>query len=141
LTDNGVEPSAILIDTSERPSAATTIEKFISETGAVTVTRSGTKYLEVRPKGSNKGVALQCAGDFLGLSRDEVLALGDNDNDIEMLEGAGIGVAVSEASPAAVASADYICRKGVAEGAVEVLRLVKHARHYFFRPTKVGVHR
>jgi Cof subfamily protein (haloacid dehalogenase superfamily) len=138
---DGEEPSAILIDTSENPRAATLIEALVTDAGSVTVTRSGTKYLEVRPGESNKGVALQCVGEFLSLSKDEILALGDSDNDAEMLEWAGIGVAISEASPAAVASADYICRHGVAKGAVEVLRLVKQARHYYFTPIKVGSQR
>ena len=97
-------------------------------------TCSGASYIEIRPENSNKGAALEYVTKAQNLSKEEVLAIGDNDNDSELLVWAGIGVAISNASEAAIASSDYICRRGVAEGAIEVLRVVKEARRFFFKP-------
>jgi Cof subfamily protein (haloacid dehalogenase superfamily) len=134
--EENLMPSAILIDTSEDPKAAPIIEAEFAKVDNISSTRSGSFYIEIRPNGSNKGIAFESVARFLGLSRDEILGLGDNDNDSEMLSSAGIGVAIAEASPAALASSDYVCRHGVAEGAIEVLRLVRNARRYFFQPSK-----
>jgi hypothetical protein len=142
-----IEPSAILIDTSGDPTAAPIIELELEKVVGISATRSSTRYIEVRPKDSNKGVALEHVADAYNLSRDEILALGDNDNDSEMLAWAGIGVAISEASTSALMHSDYVCRHGIFDGAIEVMHLVKHARHYFFQPrkrqdvTKDGPHR
>lgn len=128
-----ISPSAILIDTTSDPMATPAILKEIRKLEDISITSSGYKYIEVRPKRTNKGTALKIVADRLGLARHEVLALGDNDNDAEMLNWAGIGVSVAHASPLALSKSDYICRHAVAEGAVEVLRLIKHAKRYFFR--------
>ncbi len=132
---NNSIPSAILINTTRIPKCTSDIEKRLSECGDISFTRSGGTYIEVRPKDSNKGVALEMVATMRHLSKDEIMAIGDNDNDTEMLAWAGIGVVVSEASDAAVISSDYICRRGVVEGVIEVLRVTKEARRYFFQPS------
>ena len=134
LSERTAEPSSILIDTRRVPDAVNSIQEHLREVNGISVTSSGASYLEIRPEGSNKAVALQFVANSYGFSSDEVLALGDNDNDAEMLRWAGIGISVAAASHGALAESNYVCRHGVFEGAVEVLRLVKHAKHYFYQP-------
>lgn len=55
--------------------------------------------LDVLQKGVNKGAALAAWAAHLGIARDEVMALGDNWNDREMLEYAGLAVAMSNCVP------------------------------------------
>lgn len=55
------------------------------------------------------------------LDPEAVLAIGDNENDIEMLQGAGIGAAVQNATTAAKAAADYICERTYTEGVIEAV--------------------
>ncbi len=43
----------------------------------------------------------------LGVSREEILTIGDNGNDVTMLKAAGCSVAVEDASPEALAAAKY----------------------------------
>jgi Cof subfamily protein (haloacid dehalogenase superfamily) len=129
-----VNPSAIVIEAASDPHDLTLVEKMLSDIKGITTTRSGLSFIEVRPVGSNKGAALAVAGQDLGLNRENLLALGDNDNDVEMLSWAGIGVSIAGASRAAIDASDYVCRHGVVQGAVEVLRIVKNARRYFFQP-------
>ncbi len=125
-----ITPSAILVDTLDNAVVSSEIANRISGLD-VSATRSGSKYLEIRPAHSHKAVALQVVADHLGLTQEEILTLGDNDNDAEMLAWAGIGVAVAQASITAQASSDYICHYGVAAGAAEVLQLVIEAKRLF----------
>lgn len=134
MVEDAINPTSILIDISSILNELAELESSLTTIDHISWTRSGSSYVEIRPQGSNKAVALEHLAKLLELSREEILALGDNDNDAEMLSWAGIGVAVARASPAAKESSDYLCRHDVAGGAVEVLRLIKHARYYFYKP-------
>jgi Cof subfamily protein (haloacid dehalogenase superfamily) len=59
---------------------------------------SDPSYLEFMAEGVNKGAGLQAAADSLGLSRQEVMAVGDGHNDLPMLQWAGVSVAMGNAS-------------------------------------------
>ena len=61
---------------------------------------------------------------FHGISREECIAFGDGENDIEMLQFAGIGIAMGNADPEVKESADYVTAD-VDEGGV-----LKALRHY-----------
>lgn len=65
-------------------------------------------YYEVLPKGISKGVVIPKLCDMMGISLDKTIAVGDNNNDVTMLETAKIGYAVANATPAAKAAADRI---------------------------------
>lgn len=54
--------------------------------------------IEVVGPATSKAAALQVLCDRLGITRDEVMAFGDNVNDVEMLEFAGLGVAMGNAT-------------------------------------------
>ena len=60
---------------------------------------SGTEWLDMMPKGVNKGLGLRKIMEFLDIAPDECMALGDNYNDLEMLELAGYPVAMKNAVP------------------------------------------
>ena len=51
--------------------------------------------LEFNPKDTNKGTALKRLSEYLNIPMEETMALGDSYNDIEMLETAGLGVAMA----------------------------------------------
>lgn len=83
------------------------------------VSSSWCNNLEIMPWGVNKGAAITALAQRLGISMDQVMTLGDNENDIPMLACAGVGVAVANATPGALAAAKYRTvtndRYGVAE--------------------------
>lgn len=122
---------AILIDIASNDADRNSIETLINKIPSITATRSGSRFLEIRPEGSNKGQAIKESSSSLGYRRDEILAIGDNDNDAELLAWAGIGVAVKGSSKKALESSDYICDYDSTGGAIGVLRLVRDARRYY----------
>ena len=72
------------------------------------ILRSDEIYYEILPKNSNKGNLLIKLAEILGVDIKNTIAIGDNDNDIAMLETAGVGYAVSNASQGAKEAADII---------------------------------
>ena len=72
----------------------------------VTLTSSGYGLAEVTGAGVHKAHALAVLCERLGIAASEVVAIGDNRNDVEMLRWAGRGVAMGNALPAAVVAAD-----------------------------------
>lgn len=69
---------------------------------------SNAQYLEVIAEGVSKQTGIEFLTDYLGVDQKNVIAVGDEVNDIEMIRAAGIGVAVQNANPAAKEAADYV---------------------------------
>jgi Cof subfamily protein (haloacid dehalogenase superfamily) len=78
-------------------------------------------YAELLAKGTNKWTAITKLADKLNIKHDEVMAIGDNFNDIEMIKNAGLGVAVSNGSPVAKAVAEVIAPSNDQDGVAVVL--------------------
>ncbi len=72
------------------------------------VVRSHHWFVEAVNKEANKGAAIAWIAQQMGVDREEVLAIGDADNDVSMLRWAGVGVAPGDAAPEARAAADWI---------------------------------
>lgn len=62
--------------------------------GVANVVTSGNVWIDVVPEGVHKGSAIRVLGQELGISREEMLAVGDNYNDREMLDSVGSSVAM-----------------------------------------------
>jgi Cof subfamily protein (haloacid dehalogenase superfamily) len=76
--------------------------------GRLSVFRSHTLFGELTSLGVNKGVALAQLAARLGIAREQVIAIGDHENDLEMIEWAGLGLAMGNGIPAAHAIADAV---------------------------------
>jgi Cof subfamily protein (haloacid dehalogenase superfamily) len=76
--------------------------------GEVTVVASHPHLVEGLPKGVHKGHGLAWLAERLGVPQQEVLAIGDCEADVPMIEWAGIGVAMGNGSPAVKAAADWV---------------------------------
>lgn len=126
-----ISPCAVAIELLPTMPCIGALREQVRSVPEISCTQSGGRLLEIRPAHSDKAVGVRAAAETLGLGAREVLALGDNDNDAEMLEWAGIGVAVAGATQAALDASDYVCRHQAAMGAIEVLRLVREAKRYF----------
>ena len=83
---------------------------------------SGDTLLEVMCKGVSKGNALKWICDNKGISFDNIVAFGDNFNDIEMIEYAGVGVAMYNAEDELKQKADYIALSNNEEGVGKFLK-------------------
>ncbi|MFT4110644.1 HAD family hydrolase [Propionicimonas sp.] len=90
-------------------------------------TTSGAPFLEIGNAGVTKasGVARLCG--LLGVDRTEVAAFGDAKNDIELLAWAGLGVAMGNAVPEALAVADWQTASNDEDGVARGIELILSA--------------
>ena len=89
--------------------------------GRLYISKSLPHFLEFASPSVHKGSGLDFAAGRLGFSRGEAVAFGDGENDVELLEWAGFGVAVANAHPKVLAVADYVCPPVDEEGVAQVI--------------------
>lgn len=78
-------------------------------------------YLEILPPGVNKGTALEAMADRLGIAPEEVIAVGDNLNDLTMIRVAGLGVAMANAPEGLRARAAFVAPSNEDDGLRDVI--------------------
>jgi len=104
----GTEPTKlILIDTPEETDRL--LPLFREQFGdSVSVLKTNPEYLEFMNPRANKGAAVALVADRLLIPRAEVIAFGDGENDLPMIQWAGMGVAMGTAKPHIREAADYV---------------------------------
>ncbi|WEV43573.1 Cof-type HAD-IIB family hydrolase [Lactobacillus sp. ESL0684] len=89
------------------------------------ITRTEPMYLEGVAKGTNKGTGLATLCEYLNITSENVMAIGDERNDISMINYAGIGVAMGNAVEEVKREADMVTtdceHNGVAKAILTVL--------------------
>ncbi|WP_407888024.1 Cof-type HAD-IIB family hydrolase [Levilactobacillus sp. N40-8-2] len=102
-----------------RQAAKMAVEQQVTQ--PVTCTFSSDRYMEVNPVGVDKGQATLALGQRLGISAAEIIGIGDNANDVAMLEQVGCGIAVQNASTEAKALADHVTVADFESGVSEAI--------------------
>ena len=82
---------------------------------------SGADLFEALAPGGAKGRALRRLTERLGFTPEEVMAIGDNNNDLDMLRYAGTAVAMANATPEARAAAHFVTTANTANGVAHAL--------------------
>ena len=72
------------------------------------ITRWYDEGIDIISKDGGKANGIQKVLEFYGMTKEEIIAFGDSDNDMDMLEFAGIGVAMGNAEESVKAVADYV---------------------------------
>lgn len=83
--------------------------------------KSQSDYLELVHKNVGKSVGLDVAAKALNVSPERVLAIGDAENDIDMLKWAGLGVAMGQAPADVRAAADWVTDSVDDDGAAKAI--------------------
>ncbi|NLL80808.1 MAG: HAD family phosphatase [Tissierellia bacterium] len=87
----------------------------------VNVTRSWVNNIEVMDKDASKGSSLEFLCNKLNISKEEVIAIGDNENDLSMIKYAGLGVAMENAEDEVLKKADFVTKTNDDDGVAEVI--------------------
>lgn len=80
------------------------------------------KNVEINRKGVHKGYALERLAKHLGFGMDAVMAVGDSDNDLTMLQMAGLGVAMANAAPHICSAADAVTLDNTSNGVAAAVK-------------------
>lgn len=89
--------------------------------GLLYITRSKPNYLEVMNLRATKASGLKAVSEYLGIDRTSIMALGDSYNDIDMLQWAGIGVAVGNAPKEVQEAADFVTASNDEDGVAKAV--------------------
>ncbi|HHV43896.1 MAG TPA: HAD family phosphatase [Firmicutes bacterium] len=89
--------------------------------GELEITSSKRHFLELMKTGVSKGRALEEIAKNLGYRREEIMSIGDGNNDIPLLKAAGIGVAMENGAPKLKEVADYVTLSHDASGVAHAI--------------------
>ena len=89
--------------------------------GRLFISKSLPYFLEFASPAVTKGSGLGFVAAHLGFGPEETVAVGDGENDIELLEWAGYGVAVADAHERLLAVADLVCPPADEEGPAQLI--------------------
>jgi len=81
-----------------------------------TIMKSSPYYLEILDKRVNKGQGVKMLAEKLGIPRENIMTLGDQENDIAMLEYAGTGVAMGNAIDSVKAVSQFVTKTNMDDG-------------------------
>jgi len=98
------------------------LREALEKVEGISVTASSPFYVDINTVGVTKASGLRHLGELLGIDRSEMMAFGDAENDISMLEYAGIGVAMGNAAEEVKAAAEYITDTNDCDGIAKALR-------------------
>lgn len=85
------------------------------------IIKTRSMLLEFMPKGVTKAYGISLLAEELGITQAEVMAIGDEENDLPMIEYAGMGVAMANAVPLVKESADYLTASNIEDGVAQAI--------------------
>ncbi len=85
-------------------------------------------YLEVAAPGVDKGTGCAIVADLMGLERERCVTIGDGENDLELIEWGGFGIAVDGGHPVLMERADWVAPTIHDDGVPRVLQALAAAR-------------
>lgn len=110
----------------EEPEVIQPLREEIDELfqGEIDFAFTSPRWYEGMPAGINKGAALKLIAEKEGIKLDEIIAFGDGENDIPMLQVAGTGVAMANAMDTVKAQADIIALSNQEDGVAVILEQI-----------------
>jgi Cof subfamily protein (haloacid dehalogenase superfamily) len=85
-------------------------------------------FLELASPEVTKGSGLAFVAEHLGFGPEDTVSFGDGENDVELLEWAGFGVAVANAHERVLRVADWVCPSAAEEGVAQTMDALLDAR-------------
>ena len=106
------------------PFSQKTVKSAICFEGKVAVTSSRDDFLELMEPGVNKWNAVKAVAESYGIRPEEVMCIGDSNNDLSMIRNAGVGVAVANAKPSVQAAAKIVTASNDEDGVARAIQMV-----------------
>jgi Cof subfamily protein (haloacid dehalogenase superfamily) len=123
------EPTKLVVTVDAEQGAAVDAMLQAQFSGRLRIMRSFPCFVEATNLAASKGQALALVAEMLHVPQSETMAIGDNDNDADMVAWAGLGVAMGNASPAVRTIADWVAPPIEEEGAARAIERFVLERH------------
>ena len=92
------------------------VRRYLTSNPDIATVCGGYNNLEFTKKDADKGVGLRRLAELLDIDPAQTMAIGDTENDLAIIEAAGIGVAMGNATDAVKAKADYVTTSNTEDG-------------------------
>ncbi|WP_028546304.1 Cof-type HAD-IIB family hydrolase [Paenibacillus taiwanensis] len=106
---------------SENPQLLDELYKELESWQELTLTKTGQRRFDMNAAGVSKKSALDVVSRTLGVAPSEAVAIGDYDNDIDMLQWAALGIAMENGSKSAKQAANVITASNEEDGVAEAV--------------------
>lgn len=100
----------------------TKLRQELEREGCFEIVSSWHNNIEVMSPGISKGEGVRRLADYLAIPREQIMCIGDSENDLSMIQYAGLGVAMGNATEQIKAAADYITATNLEAGVAQAVR-------------------
>ncbi|MCX8130394.1 MAG: Cof-type HAD-IIB family hydrolase [Clostridia bacterium] len=124
IVENCKAPVSKFVVISEDLKQLKRIREKVCTLDTIEVVSSNYNNFEVMNNGVNKANALKFLAGKMGIKREEIVAIGDNENDYSMIEYAGFGVAMENAEEKIKSIADFITLSNDQDGVAHIIKKI-----------------
>ena len=121
-------PYKLLLMTRPKEFDATWQDVSVRFKGQVDVTSSKDNFLELMEPGINKWNAVSAIGKLYGVNREEIMCIGDSNNDLVMIKHAGLGVAMGNAKESVRQAAKLVTASNNEDGVALAIETILQAK-------------
>lgn len=93
------------------------VKAKIAKNQSLVITSSGSNNIEINHINAQKGIAVQAYADRLNIPIDNVMTMGDNNNDLSMIKAAGISYAMKNSTDEIKMAANHLAARNTENGA------------------------
>lgn len=120
FAQNGGKISSIFV-ICDNPERKSRIKEELKDIKDIDISSSGKNNIEILDKEATKGHSLKNLTSILNISSKEVIAVGDNYNDLTMIQYAGLGVAMENSEMEIKKNADWITKSNEDDGVANLI--------------------
>lgn len=120
LFDKGLDLIKVMVVDDNKENVKAAKDDFL-KLNKFEVVSSMNGSFEIMKKGTSKGEAVKKICEYYGIDKNEVICIGDNENDLSMIKFAGLGVAMGNAEEFVKKQADYITLSNEEDGVAHVI--------------------
>lgn len=121
VDDNSIEVLKLIAFSDDGQKTLGPIKTELEKLGSLVITSSFVNNIEINHKDAQKGIALERVAKRLGISMDNVMSIGDNFNDVSMLQTAGVSFAMENAEEEVKGYAKYLTSNNNENGVAEAI--------------------
>ncbi len=97
------------------------LRREIEKIDGIEIASSSKNNIEITSKSVSKGNAIKILANYYNIKREEIITIGDSENDLSMIEYGGLGVAMGNGTEKAKKAADYITETNDNDGVAKVI--------------------
>ena len=97
------------------------LRKELESVSGIEITSSSKHNIEITKKGASKGKAIELLANYYNIKKEEIIAIGDSDNDLSAIEFAGMGIAMGNANEKVKKKSNFVTDSNDNDGVAKAI--------------------